>query len=124
MRSVSRLVLLGILILAVTLPAVAKSGFAGTYAVNGMNPGAGAYKGTLTITPKGGVYDVRWTIGTMQYSGVGLVVGDTLSVAYTGGDKSWIGVCAYRVRADGSLDGKWAVHGAATKPGTETAVRK
>ena len=124
MRSVSRLVLLGILILAVALPAVAKSGFSGTYAVNGVNPAAGAYKGTLTITPKGGVYDVRWTIGTLQYSGVGLVVGDTLSVAYSAGDKSWIGVCAYRERADGSLEGKWAVQGGAVKPGSETAVRK
>jgi hypothetical protein len=101
-----------------------KTGFSGTYSVSGTNPGVGAYKGTLTITPRGDVYDVHWWIAKEQYTGVGIVVNDTLSVAYTGGDRSWIGVAAYRQRADGSLDGRWAVQGGASVPGTEIATRK
>lgn len=102
----------------------AKSGFSGTYSVSGTNPGVGAYTGTLTIVPKGDVYDVRWSIANEKYTGVGIVVNDTLSVAYTGGDRSWMGVAAYRQRSDGTLDGRWAVQGGATTPGTEIATRK
>ena len=119
-----RLVAVGLLILAVALPSSAKTAFSGSYTVNGSNPGVGPYKGTLTITARGDVYDVSWAIGNLQYSGVGLVVNDTLSVAYSGGDRSWLAVIAYKQRADGSLEGKWAVQGRAGKPGTETAVRK
>lgn len=46
---------------------------------------------------------------------MGLVVNDTLSVAYTGGDRSWLAVIAYKQRPDGALEGKWAVQG----PGRE-----
>jgi hypothetical protein len=49
---------------------------------------------------------------------------DTLSVAYTGGDRSWFGVASYRQRSDGSLDGRWAVHGGASVAGTEIATRR
>lgn len=102
----------------------AKTGFSGTYTVNGNNPGVGPYKGTLTITPRGEVYDVYWSINNVAYSGVGIVVNDVLSVGYTGADRSWLGVIAYRQNASGALEGKWAVQGRAGKPGSETAVRK
>jgi hypothetical protein len=101
-----------------------KTGFSGTYSINGTNPGVGAYKGTLTITPRGDVYDVRWIIAKAQYTGVGIVVNDTLSVSYTGGDRSWLGIAAYRQRPDGTLDGRWAVQGGAAVMGTETGTRK
>lgn len=120
----SRLVVLGLLVLVISLSLSAKPAFSGSYTINGNNPGVGPYKGTLTITARGDVYDVYWAIGNLQYSGVGLVVNDTLSVAYSSADRSWIGVIAYRQRADGSLEGKWAVQGRAGKPGSETAVRK
>ena len=120
----SRLVALVLLVLAVSLPLQAKVAFSGTYSINGSNPGVGPYKGTLTITARGDVYDVYWAIGKLQYSGVGVVVNDTLSVAYSDASRGWIGVIAYRQRADGSLEGKWAVQGRAGKPGSETAVRK
>ena len=102
----------------------ARSGWSGTYSVTGTNPGAGAYTGKLTIAPRGDVYDVSWWIGKEHYTGVGIVVNDTLSVAYTGGDHSWFGVASYIQRSDGSLDGRWAVQGGANVPGTETATRK
>jgi hypothetical protein len=120
----SRPVVFVLLVLALTIPMYAKAAWTGTYSVNGSNPGVGPYKGTLTITARGDAYDVYWAIGNLQYAGVGIAAGDTLSVAYSDGSKSWIGVIAYRQRADGSLDGKWAVQGRAGKPGTETAVRK
>ena len=120
----SKLVVLVLLVLAFALPLHAKVAFSGTYTINGTNPGVGPYKGTLTITARGDVYDVYWAIGKLQYSGVGVVVNDTLSVAYSAGDRTWLGVIAYRQRADGSLEGKWAVQGRAGKPGSETAVRK
>jgi len=101
-----------------------KTGFSGTYSVNGTNPGVGAYTGKLTITPRGDVYDVSWWIAKQHYTGVGIVVNDTLSVSYTGGDRSWLGIAAYRQRADGSLDGRWAVQGGAAVLGTEIATRK
>ena len=123
----NRILVLLVVVLLVSLnpvPASAKAAFSGTYAINGMNPGVGAYKGTLTIVARGEMYDVHWAIGNLQYTGIGIVVNDTLSVAYTGADRSWMGVIAYRQKADGALEGRWAVQGRAGKPGTETAVRK
>lgn len=74
------------------------------------SPGAGPYKGTLTIAPRGDVYDVHWVVGAAQYLGVGVVVNDTLAVTYSGAaDRSWSGVIAYRQRADGALEGRWTL---------------
>ena len=118
----------GILILAIVLVAAVvsvKPAFSGTYAVTGTNPGAGPYKGTLTIAPRGDVYDVHWIVGAAQYLGVGVVVNDTLAVTYSGAaDRSWSGVIAYRQRADGALEGRWTLLGGKPQLGTETAVRK
>src|SRR5688500_3629523 len=96
----SSLVDLVLLVLAVSLPVQAKVEVSGTYSLHGSNPGVGLYKGTLTITARGDVYDVYWAIGKLQYSGVGVVVNDTLSVAYSDASRGWIGVIAYRQRAD------------------------
>jgi len=112
------------ILMLVSAPVQAKPAFSGTYAINGVNPGVGAYSGTLTITARGDVYDVYWSIANTHYSGVGVVVNDTLSVAYSAADHSWLGVMAYRVLANGRLEGKWAVQGRAGAPGTETATRK
>ncbi len=115
---------LACLLVLVALPLSAKTAFSGTYAVSGSNPGVGAYKGTLTIAPRGEIYDVLWTIGKASYAGVGVVNGDTLSIAYSDGSGKWMGVVGYHQRPDGSLDGKWAIYGGNTKTGTETAKRK
>src|SRR5690349_6563647 len=108
MHKLARLLLA--LMFVCALPVFAKSAFSGTYSINGTNPGVGAYKGTLTITPRGEVFDVKWTMGNLTYTGIGVANGDTLSVAYSGGDRSWFGVIAYHPRANGNgLEGKWAV---------------
>ena len=115
------LVLVGLLVLA-SLSLHGKSGFSGVYSIKGTNPGAGKYTGTLTISPRGDIYAVHWAIGNTQFAGIGVAVNDTLSVAYSNG--TYTGVMAYRQRADGALDGKWAVYGGKTQLGTETATRK
>lgn len=117
------LLLLSVCFLFAAGAAQAQSGFSGTYSITGTNPGVGAYQGTLMITPRGDVYEVRWSIANMKYTGVGIVVNDTLSVAYTDGNLSFIGVAAYRHRRGGYLDGQWAVKGGTTL-GTETALRR
>ena len=119
------LVVLWLVSLVTVFVASAKPAFSGTYSVNGSNPGVGAYKGTLTIAPRGDIYDVHWTIAGVQYVGVGVVVNDTLAISYSGAaDRSWNGVMAYRQRQDGSLEGRWALLGGKNKTGSETAVRK
>ena len=112
------------LLLVAAFQAEAKSAFSGTYAINGMNPGVGAYSGTVVITARGDVYDVAWTIANAHYTGVGIASGDTLSIAYSAADHSWLGVMSYSKRPNGSLEGRWAVQGRQGAPGTETAVRK
>jgi hypothetical protein len=61
-------------------------------------------------------------IANLRYSGVGIVVNDTLSVAYSDRDHSFIGVATYW-HSQGALDGRWAVAGGSTM-GAETAVRR
>lgn len=119
-----KLLLASFLLIVVALPLSAKPAFSGTYAITGTNPGTGGYKGMLKISPRGEIYDVVWTIGTAKYAGIGVVAGDSLSVAYSGGDGKWMGVIGYHQRPDGTLDGRWAIYGGKTKMGTETAVRK
>ncbi|HEU4887745.1 MAG TPA: hypothetical protein VFV49_07665 [Thermoanaerobaculia bacterium] len=114
---------LGCLLLVFVLPLHAKSAFSGTYSIKGMNPGVGAYTGTVTITPRGDIYDVQWVIGAVRYGGVGVASGETLSVAYAAADYSFMGVMSYTPRPNG-LDGKWAVYGGKPKTGSETATRK
>jgi hypothetical protein len=111
------------LLLVVALPLSAKSAFSGVYSIKGTNPGVGAYTGTLTISPRGGIYDVLWVVGAVKYGGVGVVNGDTLSVAYAPADLKFMGVVSYVARPNG-LEGKWAIYGGQTKTGTETATRK
>ena len=123
MRRVA-IVLFTVAVLCASFSMQARYGWSGTYSVAGTNPGVGAYSGKLTITPRGDVYDVSWWIAKEHYTGVGIVVNDTLSVAYTGGDHSWFGVASYRQRSDGTLDGRWAVQGGASVPGTEIATRR
>lgn len=121
MRRRFALVLLSFCFLFAAFSAQARAGFGGTYNVTGTNPGVGGYRGVLTITPRGEVYDVRWTIANLKYFGVGVVVNDTLSVAYSDANHTFFGVAAY-VHSGGSLDGRWTVAGGAAVTGTELAT--
>ncbi|HYI10270.1 MAG TPA: hypothetical protein VEK57_14515 [Thermoanaerobaculia bacterium] len=97
-----------LLFLAMAMLVSGKPAFSGTYSITGTNPGVGPYKGTLTITPRGEVFDVAWNIAGLQYVGVGVVQNETLAVTYSGAtDRSWSGVIAYRQKTDGVLEGRW-----------------
>ena len=62
MRRVA-IVFFAIVLLCAGFSMQGRTGWSGTYSVAGMNPGVGAYTGTLRIAPRGDVYDVSWTIG-------------------------------------------------------------
>jgi hypothetical protein len=117
------LVLLSVSFLFVAISLEAAPRFGGTYNITGTNPGVGAYRGVLTITPRDDVYDVTWSIAKLKYYGVGVVVNDTLSVAYSDPNHTFVGVAAY-MHSGGSLDGRWAVAGGAAVLGTEIATRR
>ena len=94
----------------------------GRYNVVGTNPGGSEYRGTLTVTPRGGVYQFRWDAGA-QYEGVGVRNGKMIAVAFANGnDGSGCGVVDYSVEPDGTLQGKWGYWGT-TGSGTERAKR-
>jgi hypothetical protein len=103
--------------------AFARSGFSGVYHVTGTNPGAAGerYQGTLTISSRGDAYELHWAIANDEFHGVGIVVNNTLCVAYTAGDR--VGVVGYRQRSDGSLEARWTVEGL-EQLGTELAERQ
>lgn len=94
----------------------------GRYNVVGTNPGGSEYRGTLTVTPRGGVYQFRWNAGT-QYDGVGVKNGKMVAVAFANGnDGTGCGVVDYLIEPDGTLQGKWGYWGT-TGAGTERAKR-
>ncbi|WP_232667131.1 serine/threonine-protein kinase [Pseudonocardia sp. TRM90224] len=100
--------------------ALGTPGLSGDYSVEGSNPDGSHYTGTLTISRSDSRYDVAWTVGSSQYSGVGLLVRDLLIIGYTR-DGSPAGAVGYRI--DGAtLDGQW-VSPAATTLGQELLRR-
>jgi len=114
-----------ILALSTLAGAAEKDVFLGTFQVTGTSPGTeGQYQGTLTISKQGSVYNLSWRIGQGEtYEGIGLKVGDQLSVAYWTSDRSSAGVVVYKVSSDGSLSGVWTPQGE-TRIGTEKATRQ
>ena len=65
----------------------------------------GSYTGSVTITPRGEVFDVHWTLAREQYRGVGIRRGNLLVVGWgIGGDS---GAVLY-TRANDGWQGVWA----------------
>lgn len=116
-----------VLALALSIPAVPTVALAdpvGTYDVVGINPDTGGeYTGTVTVSRHGETYNVVWTIGGTESTGVGLgssqgnsaTTGaassddDTLAVGYGNGDG--FGIATYELQVDGSWKGHWAYAG-------------
>lgn len=90
-----------------TTPVAAKD-IAGNYEASGTNVnGEGAYKGNLTVTKRGEVYQFSWDVGGSKYDGVGVQTDNSIGVSYTSGtDGKGCGVALYKINPDGSLDGK------------------
>jgi len=93
------------------------SGLAGAYAIEGSNPDATTYAGTLSIEAAGDVYRLAWESGG-AYVGQGIALDGLLGTSY--GDQT-CGVAIYRISGR-SLDGTWTTYGADAL-GTERAVR-
>jgi hypothetical protein len=93
------------------------SGIAGDYNLNGKNPNGSAYKGTLSITPKGGGYAFAWSNNS---SGFGVKQGNSLSVGIGGSRCAFV---AYEIKPDGMLEGVWGGYGS-DRTGTEKATKK
>jgi hypothetical protein len=113
-----------VLVLSLLTAIASASAYAGNqtrYGVEGDNPGGGGYRGTLTITTTGDIHRLVWETGSTS-TGLGVRLGDALAVA-VGGDEC--AVVAYRVNAEGGLEGVWATPKAPAvgkQLGSETAV--
>ncbi|PWR23988.1 hypothetical protein [Zavarzinia compransoris] len=117
------------LALAVTA-AVAGPAFAqafdvvGTYIVRGKNPGEdGTYGAEVKVSLVGEVYQLEWKAGGQTAVGVGLRLGDTLSVTWQDQATKEAAVAAFIVMPDGSLKGRWAPVGSEAA-GSEDWIRK
>ncbi len=92
----------------------------GTYQIAGSNPGnQGQYKGELTITKAGEVYNLVWSVAGTSYKGIGIKNGDKL-VAGWGFDNKF-GLVHYQFSGN-AAKGTWAV-GGFPKTGTENITR-
>jgi hypothetical protein len=101
-----------------------KPDITGNYKLNGSSPDGSKYTGVASITKIGGeMYNATWTIGTKVYKGIAFRDGDLLSCGWS--DKASgardLGVIAYLVKPDNSLDGVWFESGG-TVLGTEYLI--
>lgn len=92
----------------------------GTYAASGRTPGGEGYEGVTTVTARGQTHRVTYKDSGSQQSGVGVVHGQVLGVAYGGAECV---VSVYAIGADGNLSGRWA-DPADTRVGLETVKRQ
>lgn len=93
---------------------------AGAYTILGANASGTTYGGTLTIIPRGPVYELGWKIGSTTHQGVGIRHGDIVSVAWG------VQPCAihsFQIGTDGALRGQYSGYGTFLI-GTEDAVRQ
>lgn len=97
------------------------AGLNGNYQIiKGQNPDGSIYKGTVDITPRGKLYDVKWNIPGNSYSGVGLLSGNVFAVGW--GTAKNVGVVLY-VESGGKLVGQWGQPGG-TDLGAETLTKR
>jgi hypothetical protein len=83
---------------------------AGKYDCAGEDTDGTAYTATVTIKKKGDAYAVEWELADGQkFVGVGVLTGRTLAVSWV--NQRMIGVMAYTVEKDGSLNGTWSALG-------------
>lgn len=88
---------------------------AGIYDCKGVSVNGAAYQGEVRISKKGQGYRFDWQIGGEQYNGIGFVEDGRINV-------SWIlvvdgkvahGAVSYKIKENGTLEGKWIDHTAA-----------
>ncbi|MDQ6435433.1 hypothetical protein RB623_15345 [Mesorhizobium sp. LHD-90] len=80
---------------------------AGSYTVEGSNPGGGGiYRGEVTVVKSDETYQVLWKIGNQQHRGTGILRDGGFAVVYQpqGGGP---GIAVYQVGPNGALSGSW-----------------
>jgi len=105
---------------------LAQTPLSGQYECQGANPdGSGQYAGQVTVeSDKGGAYKFKWKLGGQSYSGIGILNGNIVSVAYSGGGKDF-GIVVYSIQDGGNtLSGNWIFYPGGTELGKETLTRK
>lgn len=112
----------------ITIPVVSAADpetvkIAGSYSAAGEDVSGKKYTANVEIEEEGDAYRLTWKYpGGVEFIGVGLRQGKTLSVSWAGqaGNKVMVGVMVYEIRKNGSLDGKWTILGAKGRVKTET----
>lgn len=95
-------------------------GLDGTYTItSGKNAAGKPYTGKVDIAKNGETYTVKWTLPNESYSGVGILVGDTMVVGW--GQDNGFGTVIY-VQDGANFKGKWASAND-TKLGSETLTK-
>lgn len=100
-------------VLAVPMSVSAEDSLAGTYAIEGWDPGQdpsadAPYRGTGTLEQRGGEYFYRGLMDGYNYTGVGIYDADLNSLAlhFKEEESGRTGVAQYRY-SDGKLSGHW-----------------
>lgn len=81
----------------------------GIYDCVGTSDQGGKYVGTVEIKKVRQGYKISWVVNKTKYDGIGFVDGQDFSVAWLlkTPQGAAIGVVHYKIKDDGSLDGKW-----------------
>lgn len=109
------------LALAATLGTAFAADPAGSYRVEGANPGGrGSYTGTVTVERTGDTYRVIWIVGSTRYVGTGIGNRDFLAVSYRSGNDT--GLALYG-EDGGNWKGLWTYAGGTTV-GAERWLRR
>jgi len=108
---------------SLALPLAAADAPAGRYRCEGSNDGVNpGYACEVEVTPHGDNHRVVWRIGEAVHTGVGLMIGDRFSVAYSNGQPGHFGVAVYS-RDGERWYGRWTEH-QVTHTGTEVWYRE
>jgi hypothetical protein len=119
---IRRALLILLVALATTAPAKMQAlDPSGTYRCDGTSPDGRTYQGVVQIVRNGEAYLLRWvTPGGVANIGVGVMTGNTLSVAFFGRSS---GVIAYALDGNKRLAGEWTDLGAGGQLYKETLTK-
>lgn len=104
---------------------VSQEDLEGTWEItDGETPDDKDYDGTVefsAIRDTSNLYNVSWETSTGDYTGLGFLEGDRLLVGYGLSDDIY-GVALYKIKKNGTLEGRWSYSEADGTVGTEMAI--
>ena len=108
-------IVLAITALALFVPALSvaeERDLSGDYNCVGETGTGKDYRGTVRIAKSGEAYAVSWKIANEIYVGIGVLAGNTLSIAVRSPDNAnYTAVVAFAIGANGVLKGRWTAAG-------------